>query len=206
MTSLSARLFSAPVFLVCLFGATGVAQRGGLNDPQPVNAVSVSYNTAPGTGVLIFTVSAERGNVHLDRQALLKLVSLSSQSATWQTSEDNSQAVFTNVPYGTYDVEVSAVGYLTAHKQMQVMVSLRPLETVIVLHRDPEAVNLDVGDSVLPPKVRKETKRAVSALKSGKSQRGAKATGRGLQVISLQPGPEFSAGLFVFSEKGFRAG
>ena len=53
MTSLSARLFSAPVFLVCLFGATGVAQRGGLNDPQPVNAVSVSYDTAPGTGVLI---------------------------------------------------------------------------------------------------------------------------------------------------------
>jgi tetratricopeptide (TPR) repeat protein len=203
VTSLSARLFSAPVFLVCLFGATGVAQRGGLNDPQPVNAVSVSYNTAPGTGVLIFTVSAERGNVHLDRQALLKLVNLSSQSATWQTSEDNSQAVFTNVPYGTYDVEVSAVGYLTAHKQMQVMVSLRPLETVIVLHRDPEAVNLDVGDSVLPPKVRKATKRAVSALKSGHFNGAQKELDEAYKSSPSSPDLNFLLGYLYFQKKDF---
>src|SRR5580700_8636338 len=203
VTSLSARLFCAPVFLVCLLGATGVAQRGGLNDPQPVNPVSVSYNTAPGTGVLIFTVSAERGNVHLDRQALLKLVSLPSQSATWQTSEDNSQAVFTNVPYGTYDVEVSAVGYLTAHKQMQVMVSLRPLETVIVLHRDPEAVNLDVGDSVLPPKVRKATKRAVSALKSGHFDRAQKELDEAYKSSPSSPDLNFLLGYLYFQKKDF---
>ena len=148
-------------------------------------------------------MSAERSNVHLDRQALLKLVSLSSQSATWQTSEDNSQAVFTNVPYGTYDVEVSAVGYLTAHKQMQVMVALHPLETVIVLHRDPEAVNLDVGDSVLPPKVRKATKRAVSALKSGNFNGAQKELDEAYKSSPSSPDLNFLLGYLYFQKRDF---
>src|SRR5580704_1584683 len=60
------------------------AQRGGLNDPRPLQDFSTSYNTAPGTGVLVFTVYGERSSSHLDRQALLKLVNLANQTATWQ--------------------------------------------------------------------------------------------------------------------------
>ena len=156
--------------------------------------------------MLIFTVAAERSNVHLDRQALLKLVSLSSQSATWQRSEDNSQAVFTNLPYGTYDVEVSAVCYLTAHKQMQVMVSLHPLETVIGLPRDPEAVNLDVGDSRFAAEGAQGNETRCFRSEVWEFQGGAKRIRRGLQVILIQPGLELPSRVFVFSEKRFWAG
>src|SRR3954470_2818191 len=88
-----------------------------------------SYVTAPNTGVLIFKVFAERHGTQLDRQALLKLVNRATQITTWQTtemssqgpySESASQGVLTDIPYGIYDVEVSAVGYLSSHKELVV--------------------------------------------------------------------------------------
>src|SRR5215831_2227162 len=93
------------VLLTGLCSCLSFAQRGGLNDPQHINQTITSYATAAGTGVLIFTVFSERSSAHLDRQALLKLVNMKDHSATWQTTEDQSQGVFTNVPYGDYDVE-----------------------------------------------------------------------------------------------------
>src|ERR1700730_5735411 len=145
VTSLFAQLSCVHLLLAGLLTTTAIAQRARLNDPQYLNKVSTSYQTAPGTGVLLFTVYAERSSVHLDRQALLKLVDLSNQSATWQTTEGRSLGVFTNVPYGAYDVEVSAVGYLSTHKELQVMNSERPEQIDIVLQRDPEAINLDLA-------------------------------------------------------------
>ena len=136
-----------------------------------------SYATAPNTGVLVFRVFAERNGHKLDRQAVLKLVNLANQSPMWQTTEMDSQGpysesasegVFTNVPYGTYDVEISAVGYLGVHKELTVGASPAQQTHEIVLHRDASATNIEVADNMLPGKARKETKLAVSALKSGK--------------------------------------
>ena len=87
--------------------------------------------------MLVFTVFAEHNSVNLDRQALLKLVNRANQATTWQTTQDASKAVFTNIPFGTYDVEVSAVGYLSAHKEVQVANSFGPALIDIVLHHDP---------------------------------------------------------------------
>src|SRR3984885_2678654 len=158
------------LFFFCSFSllpSLALAQRGGLNDPRPLQDFSTSYATAPGTGVIVLTVCAEHSSSHLDRQALLKLVNLADQTAMWQTTEDTSQGVFTNIPYGSYDIEASAVGYLSARAPLQVINSLRPLQVDIVLNRDASAINLDVADKVMSAKARKETKRAVSALKSG---------------------------------------
>jgi tetratricopeptide (TPR) repeat protein len=190
-------------FLACLFTATAIAQRAGLNDPQYLNDVSTSYDTAPGTGVLVFTVYAEHSSIHLDRQALLKLVDLTTQAATWQTTADSSQGVFTNVPYGTYAVEVSAVGYLSIHKELQVMNSLRPAQIDIVLHRDPEAINLEIGNSVLPPKARKETKRAVSALKSGNLKEAQKQLEEAYELFPSSSELNFLLGYLYFQKKDF---
>ena len=63
-------------------------------------------------------------------------------------------------------MDVSAVGYLTAHKELAVMDTLRPSEIEIVLQRDPSAINLDVSDAIMSPKARKQAKRAISLLKS----------------------------------------
>jgi hypothetical protein len=65
LTSTFAPRFCASLLLAALLAGVAFAQRGGLNDPRPLQDFSVSYDTAPGTGVLVFTVSAERTSVHL---------------------------------------------------------------------------------------------------------------------------------------------
>jgi tetratricopeptide (TPR) repeat protein len=203
LSSPCARLLCVWLSLAAALAIPVAAQRGGLNDPGPLQDFSTSYSTAPGTGVLVFTVFAERSSVHLDRQALLKLVNLNNQSATWQTTEDTSQGVFTNVPFGSYDVEISAVGYLSLHKELQVMNSLRPAEIDIVLHRDPEAINFDAADGVLSPKARKATKRAVSALKSGNFKEAEKQLDEAYRLSPTSPDLNFLLGYLYFQKKDF---
>jgi tetratricopeptide (TPR) repeat protein len=197
-----ARCFCVDFLLACFFAATAIAQRGNIEDPRPLE-VYTSYSTAPGTGVLVFTVYSERTTVHLDRQALLKLVDPANHSATWQTTEGGSKGVFTDIPYGNYDVEVSAVGYLSTHKELQVTTSLRPEEINIVLQRDPEAINLELGNAVLPPKARKDTKRAVSALKSGNLKEAQKQLDEAYKSFPSSPELNFLLGYLYFQKKDF---
>ncbi len=198
--------FSATLFLLCLICALPssiLAQRGGLNDARPLQDFSVSYNTAPGTGVLIFTVFAERSSAHLDRQAILKLVNEADHSATWQTTDDTAQGVFTNIPFGNYDVEVSAVGYLSARKELPVLNSLRPSQIEIVLHRDPAAVNLDLAGTVMSPKARREAKRAVSLLKSNNLIAAQKQLDEAYKLAPSSPDLNFLLGYLYFQKKDF---
>jgi len=160
--------------LVCCAVAT-LAQGVGPTTDSGLRDYASLYTTAPGTGIVVATISAEKKNVHLDRQALLQLLNRSNQTATWQTTNDIaqgafqdqvSQGVFTNVAYGEYDIEVSAVGYLSERRQLQVVNSWSPVQLKFTLKRDPEAINLDVPDAAISAKARKEVKRGVSALKS----------------------------------------
>jgi tetratricopeptide (TPR) repeat protein len=190
--------------LVCgLLAAGAWAQRAGLNDPNALGGESVAYNTAPGTGVLIFKVFGERSRVHLDRQALIRLINVANHTATFQTTEDTSEGVFTNIAYGSYAVEVSAVGYLSAQKDVVVMNSLRPLESEIVLKRDPDAINLDVGDRVQSPKARKATKRAVAALKSGKFPEAQRRLEEAYKDSPASADLNFLLGYLYFEKKDF---
>jgi hypothetical protein len=170
-----ARLIAAAIGLSCLLTATAVTQTIGARGNGPVDlrdnpgavlALPTYYSTAPGTGMLVFTVFAERNTIHLDRQALLKLVNTTTQTAVWQTTQDTSRGVFTDIPYGSYEVEVSAVGYLSTNKEVKVVQNVGPVQIDIVLHRDPAALNLDIVEAALSSKARKQAKRAVSALKS----------------------------------------
>ncbi|HEX3819034.1 MAG TPA: tetratricopeptide repeat protein [Candidatus Sulfotelmatobacter sp.] len=184
--------------------ANALAQRGGLmNDPGPLMNTSTAYSTSPGTGVLIFTVCAERSGVHLDRQALMKLVNHADNSALWQTTEDTSTSIFTNVPYGVYDVEVSAVGYLSAHRELSVLSSLRPSDIEIVLKRDPSALKLDVSDSVMSPKARKQAKQAVSSLKSNDLKQAERKLAEAYKLAPSSPDVNFLFGYLYYQKKDF---
>jgi tetratricopeptide (TPR) repeat protein len=213
----AARLFSVCAFLICSLASIAVAQRGagsGVSEPQilpgPDNVdlhIVTSYETTPGTAVLIFAVSAERKGVHLDRQALLRLVNVASQSETWRTTEETSRGVFTNVAYGDYAVEVSAVGYLTTRKELKVTNVSGPSLNEIVLNRDPDAVNLDVWDEVMTAKARKEPKRAISALKSGRLKEAQKQLDDAFRLSPTSPDLNFLLGYLYFQESDFaRAG
>jgi tetratricopeptide (TPR) repeat protein len=198
------RLICASFVLCWLLATATWAQRGGPpNDTGSLRDFSTSYETAPGTCVLVFTVFAETTRAHLDRQALLRLVNLSNQTATWQTTEDASRGVFTNIPFGSYAVEVSAVGYLSTQREVEVANSLRPALIDIVLQRDPSAINLDVADRILSAKARKETKRAVSALKSGKFSDAQKQLDEAYKSAPSSADLNFLLGYLYFQKKDF---
>jgi tetratricopeptide (TPR) repeat protein len=207
-----ARLFCVRFFLACLLTATAIAQRDiSTGPPQPLPAnldplrrTATIYSTLPGTGVLVFTVYNERKGGHLDRQALLKLVNPKSQTAIWQpTLQDTSQGVFANLAYGIYNVEVSAVGYLSAQKEVEVPNSLSPVMVDIVLRRDPDAVNLDVSVVEMSPKARKQAKRAVSALKSGNLKEAQKQLDEARQLSPSSADLNFLLGYLYFQKRDF---
>jgi tetratricopeptide (TPR) repeat protein len=172
------------------------------DEAPPLEDFSKAYNTSPGMAVLLVTVFAENRRVLLDRQALLKLQNLTGQTVTWQTTEDKSRAVFTNVVLGRYDIEVNAVGYLSGHKELQVMNQLSPTQLEIVLQRDPAAISLDVAGA-MPAKARKEAKRAVSALKSGNLQEAQKRLDLAYKLVPSSPDLNFLLGYLYFQKKDF---
>lgn len=203
-----ARRFSVVgAFLVCCLATCALAQHPVTTDPtiNPGSLVeSIStYRTDPGTGILVFTVFADRTGIRIDRQALLKLVKVTDHSALVAITEDNARGFFTNVPLGSYEVEVSAVGYLSSHKELQVLDSQRPAEIEIVLRRDPEAINLDVAGAIMSPKARKQAKHAISALKSGNLPAAQKQLDQAYKLAPSSPEVNFLLGYLYFEKKDF---
>jgi tetratricopeptide (TPR) repeat protein len=114
---------------------------------------------------LQLTVRTEK-NALLDRQAVAKLHEQKKDVTLWQSTSKESEATFC-VDFGDYDLEVSAVGYLTGHKEVEVQVArTRTLKVEMILRSDPSAVELSASDDAIPPKLRKDAKRAVDELKS----------------------------------------
>ena len=216
MSSLSRVPSVLLVVAVLLLTVSRAQSRGDvLNGPgshRDQIATARSYATAPNTGVLIFKVFAERSGAQLDRQALLKLVNLATQSAIWQTTEAGSEGpysesaslgVFTDVPYGNYDVEVSAVGYLSTHKEIQVAGTMVQQHLEILLQRDPAAISLDITDTTLTAKARKEAKRAVSALKSGNLNEAQRQLDQAYKSTPSSSDLNFLLGYLYFQKKDY---
>src|SRR5579864_4310600 len=202
MTNGSARVCAA-VFLACWLVGAAVAQRqiDPTAEPGRVAETITSYRTDPGTAVLIFHVFAQRNTSLLDRQAVVTLVNASDHSTTWTTTEDNAKAFFTNVHLGRYGLDVSAVGYLTAHKDLQVMDSNRPLDVEIVLQKDPAALNLDVAEAIISPKARKEAKHAISLLKSQKLAKAEKQLDEAYKLAPTSAELNFLLGYLYYQKK-----
>jgi tetratricopeptide (TPR) repeat protein len=175
----------------------------GIGSLEDATRTASRYETAPNTGVLIVEVFNEKSGTHLDRQAMIKLVNLSTQTATWQPTEESSQGAFTNLTYGNYEVEASAVGYLSFHQQVQIVPAIVQRKVDVVLHQDPSAVNLDVENSVASPKARKETKRAIQALKSGRLDYAQRRLDEAYKSSPSDPNVNFLLGYVYFQRKDF---
>jgi len=200
------RLARALAVICCLLAAPALSQQQVPTtdrNPGTLNELpTVVYRTDPGTSVLVFKVFSEKSSAPLDRQALLKLVNLTDQTAIWQTTEEDSVGAFTNLPFGNYDLEVSAVGYLSTHQQMRAANSqLQRFE--IVLHRDPASINLDLDDDALSPKTRKEMKHAVSALKSRKFKDAERHLAEAYKGAPSSAEINFLLGYLYFQEKDY---
>jgi hypothetical protein len=203
MTNRSAQHFCTALFLALWLVGAAVAQRNidPTAEPGRVAETITSYRTDAGTAVLIFHVFAQRTTSVLDRQAVVTLVNASDHSTTWTTTEDNAKGFFTNVRLGSYGLDVSAVGYLTSHKDLQVMDSNRPLDIEIVLQRDPSALNLDVAEAIISPKARKEAKHAISLLKSQKLAKAEKQLDEAYKLAPTSAELNFLLGYLYYQKK-----
>jgi tetratricopeptide (TPR) repeat protein len=113
-------------------------------------------------------VVGDSSNSRLDRQAVIKLDDLARKNTLWQATMADSRASFYDLAPGECDVDVSAVGYEPQHRHVQIVMARQDLRLEIQLERDPDAVNLNSSDDIIPPKYRNDTKRALDALKAGK--------------------------------------
>ncbi len=113
---------------------------------EPKNIANIaSYNTAPGTGVLVFRVFAEKTDTRMEGPVRLDLMNLASHLGEYLTIEGDRDGVFVDEAFGDYEIEVSALGYLSARQKVQVVSTIHPVPIDIVLQRDPSAINLDVA-------------------------------------------------------------
>ncbi len=161
-----------------------------------------SYDSRGGGTVLLLTVYAGTNKKRLDRQSVVKLTNQTIQTISWQTTNDQSEAAFGDMPFGHYDIEVSAVGYITGHKEMQVISALNTVNAEIVLQPDPAALKLDI-DEAMPTKARKETKHAVSALKSGNLKQAQRWLDAAYQLAPANADLNFLMGYLSYQQKDF---
>ncbi len=159
------------------------------------------YSNRQGTSIHVTVFSAP--SKKLDRQSMVKLTSQELQTGNWQTTNELSEVAFGEITAGHYDVEVSAVGYLSSHKEVQVISSWVPIRLEIILQKDPAAVNLGIDDGALPPKARKEAKRGISALNSGKWNEADKRLEAAYKLAPTNPDVNFLLGYLSYQKKDY---
>jgi tetratricopeptide (TPR) repeat protein len=169
------------------------------NFSSPTNTTS-GYVSRSGTSLQV-TVFADGEKKRLDRQSLVKLSNQTLQMVSWQTTNEVSETGFGDLPFGHYELEVSAVGYLSVHREFQAITANVPIKMEIVLERDPAAVNLEIADAALPPKARKATKHGVSALKSGNLNEASKRLNEAYKLAPSNSDLNFLLGYLYYQKK-----
>src|SRR5579864_4232616 len=158
------RLWPLGALLVAFSAASSAYGQGAVGDPfsaaSSSNTGMHNYDSHGGSDLFV-TVFSENFKTHLDRQSIVKLTNEGTKAVTWQTTTDESEAQFGDLPFGQYEIEVSAVGYLPAHKNLQAVSSVTPYRLEIILQKDPAAIQLNLDDGAMPAKARKETKHGV---------------------------------------------
>ncbi len=210
---MNSRFFSTAVLLVfcVLFAKSAFAQP----DPKATGGqIQSTFNPGQPGGIsiyghegsaLVLTVRGEKAL--LDRQAVVKLTNKSNPNVLWQTTEDESVAVFTDLRPGLYDIQVSAVGYVTAHQDLTVQGVNTTHQVEMSLRKDPSAVDLNIQKGLeLPAKVRKNLVRGATALKSGKLQEAQKHLDAAFAAYPYSSEASFLLGYLYFLKSGSKQG
>jgi len=188
----------ATATLLMFGGSVAFGQFDPFNAPGSTTTTVTGYENRQGTNIEV-TVFNDK-NKRLDRQSLVKVSSKQLLTVNWQTTNELSEVVFGEIPAGHYEIEISAVGYLPAHKEVQVISSWAPVRVEVTLQKDPTAVNLELADALLPAKARKNAKHGVEALKSGKWNEADRNLEAAYKFAPDNPDLNFLLG-YVFYEK-----
>ncbi len=160
-----ARMPEGLFVLLLLFGFADLVppvssqQSSGSGD---TGAASAQSSATAGT----IRVAVVGPDGQLGTQAVVKLSNKVHQSANWQTTSA-SETTFHDLAPGTYEIDASAVGYLSGHTEVEVPTPGATVQAKFVLVRDPSAVPIDVRDAAMPPKASQMMHRGIAALHSG---------------------------------------
>ena len=149
---------------------------------------------------MIISVFAENGRNHLDRQSVIRMTNEITKNVTWQTTDDNSEAAV-GLLFGKYEIEISAVGYLSQQKEVQANNTLITTRMEFSLHRDPSAVDLNISDETVPPKARGDLKRGLSALKSANLKEAQKRLDAAHKLTPSNPDVNYLLGYVAYEQK-----
>ncbi len=205
------RFWSAIVllFIIFLLLTSGADAQFGTLNANPfatAGADTAGTRSYQSTGAVLVLRVLDDKRVPLDRQSVIKLENKSTQTTVWQTTDDGSLAYFTDLGVGQYEIEVSAVGYLTIHKPYRVVGAYTTYNEEITLPRDPTSINLkEPNGPDMPSKSRKLTQRGVRALKSGNLKEAQKQLEAALKIVPNSADINFLLGYLYFLKKDFPA-
>ena len=180
-------------------GAAQAGQRVGID-----NGLDTPTTYSGRGSNLLLTVFGEN-KAHLDRQAVVKLTNETDHTIAWKTTADNREADFDGLAVGQYEIEVSAVGYLTTHQDLNVGSIINTYQVESTLKRDPAAIELNAPISPkMPSKARKETQRGVAALKSGEWKEAEKHLEAAHKSVPDNSDVDFLLGYLSYQKKDLK--
>jgi tetratricopeptide (TPR) repeat protein len=150
----------------------------------------------------ITIIVADANGANLSQQALVKLYSNSTQTNVWGTTQDRSQIIFDQVSPSDYEVEVSAAGYETTTKDLNVMTAGQNYELIVRLKPDDSgAVTNPVPGQLLAPKARKEVQEGISDLNAHRLSQAQKHFEAAYKLASTNADLNYLLGFLYLQEK-----
>ena len=193
--------FLAALFLLHLLAAFALGQRpDAFNNINSTTNSTRGYESHNGGTMVLLTVFAEDGKTRLDRQSVVKATNQTVHNVNWRTTDERSEAAI-ELPFGQYEIEISAVGYFSEQKQVQVAGSFNTIPIEVAMHRDPSAVDLNITDEAMPSKARKEAKHGVSDLKSGNLKDARKRLDAAYKLAPSNPDLNYLLGYLFYQQK-----
>jgi len=172
----------------------------------PVNQdmENITENYHQGAALQVTVIDDHK--LKLDRQAVVRLHCDNPLGTIYQTTKNGSQTTFLGLSVCKYNLEISAAGYVTTEKQMEVLGLTDTLQLQVVLEKDPSAINLDasgVADALMPAKASKDTARAVAALKSSDLKEAKKRLEAAYRAVPDSARVNFLMGYLYFEQKNY---
>jgi tetratricopeptide (TPR) repeat protein len=175
-------------------GGGGSPTAGNGNIELRMNDVDLNISCDETKRLIVNVVSIDNDKkLSMDRQSVVKIHDLKRDITTWQTTDRESKITFCNIDFGDYEIEVSAVGYLTEQRNWHLAGTVQERKLEIALRKDPTAVDLGAADSAIPPGARKDARRAADYLKSANFKEAQKRLERAYRLA-----PESAQVNFLF--------
>jgi tetratricopeptide (TPR) repeat protein len=193
------RFLHSAVTTLLLLVAAGASAQTVITTP-----VAPSDSSYSSQGGLLVAVGGEN-QAPLDRQAVVKAYNKDTQNVVYQTTGRESEAALGTLAPGMYQIEVSAVGYLTSSLDVKIPSANTLYRVHVDLSKDPSAIDLNVSSrQEMPAKARKEMSQGIAALKSGKLKHAQRHLNAANELFPSNPELKFLLGYLFFEEKDFK--